>query len=222
MKKYIPVIFLFLFIFSCAADESASTAEADGYIKNGLRYVEIPEKSSQIQLKVYRGDYVVFQPSESDSALLSIPGLDINETVYKSSADAGYIKMKSAGEFEFTIGGKKGTVTVTEFEAESYKAVSAEDAYNLIKTVDPVILDVRTQAEYDSGHLEGAILIPVQVLEQNMGVLEQFKDENILVYCASGNRSTVASKLLLEADFSRLYNMRYGIREWLQKGYPVE
>lgn len=88
--------------------------------------------------------------------------------------------------------------------------------------MDPIILDVRTPWEYEQGHLPEARLIPVQSLQNRVDELEEHKNRDILVYCRSGNRSTVASKLLIDEGFNRIYNLRYGILEWEQKGYSLE
>ncbi|MEA2100277.1 MAG: rhodanese-like domain-containing protein [Campylobacterota bacterium] len=85
-----------------------------------------------------------------------------------------------------------------------------------------IILDVRTDAEYKtSGHIKGAILIPVQELKSRLNELEKFKDYKILVYCASGNRSISASRILYKHDFNP-YNINGGIYNWSNKGYKIE
>jgi rhodanese-related sulfurtransferase len=42
----------------------------------------------------------------------------------------------------------------------------------------------------------------------------------ILIYCATGNRSTVASRILADLGFKRIYNLRYGVYDWARKGHP--
>lgn len=66
-----------------------------------------------------------------------------------------------------------------------------------------VILDVRTPQELigELGQIEGVINIPVQILADNLGELEKYKDKNIAVICRSGNRSVYATKILLENGF---------------------
>jgi len=66
-----------------------------------------------------------------------------------------------------------------------------------------VILDVRTPAELTGplGHIEGVINIPVQVLEQRIHELDKYKDKNIAVICRSGNRSGIATPILIEHGF---------------------
>ena len=92
---------------------------------------------------------------------------------------------------------------------------------DLIKNEGPLILDVRTQHEYNRGHLHNSVLIPVQELQSRYKELGNHKDREILIYCATGNRSTVASKILIDSGFKHIVNMRGGISDWIKKNYPV-
>ncbi|MBT7631924.1 MAG: rhodanese-like domain-containing protein [Desulfobacula sp.] len=115
----------------------------------------------------------------------------------------------------------KGKITVIEYHQASYKTLSSKDADGYIKTYKPLILDVRTQKEYAKGHLENSILIPVQELQKRIHELDVYKNNAILIYCASGNRSTVASKILIDSGFNKIFNLKYGILDWKTKKYPV-
>jgi rhodanese-related sulfurtransferase len=64
-------------------------------------------------------------------------------------------------------------------------------------------------------------LIPVQELQGRLKELTAYIDREILVYCATGNRSTVASKILIDHDFKQIANMRYGIYGWEKKNFPM-
>ena len=112
-------------------------------------------------------------------------------------------------------------IEAVEYTATGYVEVSAEEAAALIRTVDPLILDVRTPGEYAGGHLANAKLIPIQVLEAELGQLADYKDKPIFVYCRSGNRSTVAARLLLDKGFHNVTNMRQGMNEWQKKNLPI-
>jgi rhodanese-related sulfurtransferase len=65
------------------------------------------------------------------------------------------------------------------------------------------------------------VLLPVQQLQGRLGDLAAYKDREILVYCATGNRSTVASKILIDNGFKQIVNMRHGIYDWAKKNFPV-
>ncbi|MGB9767202.1 MAG: rhodanese-like domain-containing protein [Sulfurihydrogenibium sp.] len=106
----------------------------------------------------------------------------------------------------------------------AYENLDSKSFYKMIQQEkNIVILDVRTPEEYDKdGHIPNSILIPVQVLPQHIKDLEKFKDKKILVYCRSGNRSSVASKFLEQNGFKNVYNLKYGIIDWKKEGLPVE
>jgi parallel beta-helix repeat protein len=82
-----------------------------------------------------------------------------------------------------------------------------------------VVLDVRTQSEYDAGHIKNARLIPVDELEQRLNELN--KTQSALVYCRSGYRSSTASQILVNNGFLHVYNMLEGITAWIDAGNPV-
>ena len=95
------------------------------------------------------------------------------------------------------------------------KNVSAKEAYNLISTdKELLILDVRSKEEYDSGHIPGAKLVPVQVLESMIDDLDKYKDKKVLVYCESGRRSPIAVATLEDNDFTNIYHLSRGIASW--------
>ena len=99
--------------------------------------------------------------------------------------------------------------------------LTAKEARAFIASEDPFILDVRTPGEFQQGHLPDAVLIPVQELAQRVGEIAKYRDQKVFIYCRSGNRSVVASNILIQAGFTDLYSLRYDIREWVQAGYPV-
>ncbi len=109
----------------------------------------------------------------------------------------------------------------TEAAGTSYTEVSAAEANRLIAEKNPVILDVRTPREYRSGHISGAVLIPVQQLADRIAEITQHRHRDVFIYCRSGNRSTVAAEILHKAGFKSVYNLRHGIVEWRAAGYKV-
>jgi rhodanese-related sulfurtransferase len=107
-------------------------------------------------------------------------------------------------------------------EYTPYTDVSVDTAYRIIKHGDSsnlVILDVRNQSEYNLGHLYGAVLIPVYQLEARIGELVGNEDHEIIVFCYGGSRSPIACGILVEHNFTKVYNMLGGILAWIQAGY---
>ena len=104
--------------------------------------------------------------------------------------------------------------------ANNYTNVTVLEAKVMIDSNPSlVILDVRNQSEYDSGHIRNAKLIPVFELEGRLSELN--KSDEILVYCKLGGRSSTASQILVDNDFLYVYNMLGGVTAWADEGYPV-
>ncbi len=78
-----------------------------------------------------------------------------------------------------------------------------------------LLLDVRTQEEYDAGHIEGSVLIPVTELQARINEIEGYKDAVVLVYCRSGNRSVTASNILIDNGFTQVHNLLTGYNGWV-------
>ena len=101
-----------------------------------------------------------------------------------------------------------------EKKTAGYQQISQEEAAEMMEKDDGhVILDVRRQDEYASGHIPGAICIPNETITTEM--LPQLPDPEqvILVYCRSGNRSKQASGKLAEAGYKNVYEFG-GIIDW--------
>ncbi len=81
------------------------------------------------------------------------------------------------------------------------------------------MLDVRTQEEWDSGHIPDATLIPLDQLQTRMS--EVPKDQRVVVVCRSGNRSAQARDILKQAGWTLVTSMAGGMNEWTAAGYDV-
>ncbi|MFN3240070.1 MAG: rhodanese-like domain-containing protein [Planctomycetota bacterium] len=101
----------------------------------------------------------------------------------------------------------------------TYRNLEPEDAQQELQQ-DPTIrlLDVRTQPEHDSHRLDGATLIPVQVLAQRLDELD--RDQRWFVYCEHGVRSVAACEVLTQAGFGEITNIRGGMAYWASQGLP--
>ena len=101
----------------------------------------------------------------------------------------------------------------------SYQQITQEVAKRMMDTQEVVILDVREQHEYDSGHIPGAVLLPVGTISEDTtaAVIDEL-DTVVLVYCRSGNRSKMASQALADLGYTNVYEFG-GINDW---PYEVE
>ena len=100
-----------------------------------------------------------------------------------------------------------------------YVNITAQEAKQIMDTQEGyVILDVRSQEEFDGGHIPGAILIPdTEITEKAEQVLTD-KNQLILVYCRSGRRSKLAAEALVELGYTNIKEFG-GIIDW---PYEVE
>lgn len=114
----------------------------------------------------------------------------------------------SAGMLFFACGGKGNEMKNT------YIRITASEAKQIMDEKSGyIILDVRRQDEYETGHIPGAALLPNE--EIGKGAIEMLpdKDQIILVYCRSGNRSRQAAQKLAELGYTNVYEFG-GIIDW--------
>nr|WP_281033913.1 rhodanese-like domain-containing protein [Methanohalophilus mahii] len=97
-----------------------------------------------------------------------------------------------------------------------YTDVGVNQAKQMLDTEDLFLLDVRTQSEFDEGHIKYANLIGVTLLPSRLD--EVPNKETVLVYCKSGTRSASASSTLIGAGYIDVYNMEGGINAWKAAG----
>jgi rhodanese-related sulfurtransferase len=105
-----------------------------------------------------------------------------------------------------------GVVGCGSQDSGAHVKVTAKEAKQLIADKKVTILDVRTQAEFDGGHIAGATVLPVQELASRIDELD--KNKPYLLVCHSGNRSTQAQTILKDAGFKQTYNLIGGVAGW--------
>jgi rhodanese-related sulfurtransferase len=86
----------------------------------------------------------------------------------------------------------------------------------------PLLLDVRTPAEYAAGHIPGAVNIPHDQAADRLEELRPYQDREIVLYCKSGRRAGIAADALAQAGFSRLRHLAGDMPGWGAAGLPVE
>ena len=102
----------------------------------------------------------------------------------------------------------------------SFQTVDAATFAGEIAKPGVTVLDVRTPAEFASGHIEGAVNIDVQEGFQD-AIASLDKTKTYAVYCHSGNRSALASQQMADAGFTSIYNLDGGIVLWQANGYQL-
>ena len=205
----------------------------DGELVAGKRIINLPAGTAPGRLYVYRGETISITFGEHPTPYsVSIPQYEIAQESRPGEVMEISFRAKEIGVFPIFCNGRCpaggaegfGHIIVMQFEAEGearFTELDAREAAQLIRSANPLILDVRTPGEYYDGHIEHAKLIPLHQLEQRLGEIDDYKDRDLLVYCRSGNRSTVAAEILIRDGFKRLYHLRPGIRGWRQANLPV-
>ena len=98
-----------------------------------------------------------------------------------------------------------------------YKNLSSIELKNWIKSnKNMLLLDIRTEEEFEEAHIENSINIPLQSLLYNIDELQDYDEKDIVVYCRSGHRSITACNLLSMEGIDKLYNLEDGILGYLK------
>lgn len=96
------------------------------------------------------------------------------------------------------------------------------EAVQLINRRDAVVIDVRSAADFKSGHITNARNIPEAELDGRTKELEKLKARPIIVSCARGNTSGKVAARLRKAGFAEVVSLRGGVAAWQQANIPLE
>jgi hydroxyacylglutathione hydrolase len=138
-------------------------------------------------------------PGQSADAIraLAVIGLDQVRGVFPESAVLAW--------------GRDGTLQqVPQVDAAALAARNGE----------VTVVDVRSQSEWDAGHIPGAVHLPLATLASHHDELP--RDTPLVLQCQGGGRSSIASALLQANGFANVSNLRGGIRDWRGAGLPVD
>ena len=101
------------------------------------------------------------------------------------------------------------------------KRLGTAEAVRLINDRDPLIVDVRTSADFKRGHLLNALSLPLAKLDEQVGQLGKDKARPVLVYCALGSSSVTAVDKLRKNGFTEAYPLKGGINNWQASNLPI-
>lgn len=96
----------------------------------------------------------------------------------------------------------------------NYRKISAREAKNIMQSDDPhIILDVRTEEEFNESHIPNAILIPEDEIKERIRAEVPDKNMVILIYCRSGSRSEKSARKLIAMGYRNVFDFG-GIIDW--------
>ncbi|MGI9246242.1 MAG: rhodanese-like domain-containing protein [Steroidobacteraceae bacterium] len=100
------------------------------------------------------------------------------------------------------------------------QAVGPSDAVRLMNQ-GALLLDVRAQGEFDSGHIIDAKHLPQEQVAQAAETFKRFKDKVVILCCESGMRSGAAARVLQAQGFAKVVNLRGGLQAWRAENLPL-
>jgi rhodanese-related sulfurtransferase len=106
-------------------------------------------------------------------------------------------------------------------DANGVPNLSGAEAVTLINRSHAVVLDVRDEAEFATGHIAEAMNIPLNQLAEKLDTLKKYKSKPILVNCQRGVRGAKACAILRKAEFSQVHHLQGGLDAWLKANLPV-
>ncbi|MDC0226014.1 rhodanese-like domain-containing protein [Gammaproteobacteria bacterium] len=115
-------------------------------------------------------------------------------------------------------------ILLMSFDALSAELWSVAQLQKAISKSDhkPVLLDVRTQSEYNDGHIQDAINIPHDQLLKEPQLLSAYKDSQIVVFCRSGVRAGKVIEMLEGLGFKEIIDIDGDMLAWNEAGHSVE
>lgn len=192
MKKFIAIFIILISLMGCSKKEDAITFNAT--------IDEVNSSSIMVTTKDYDGfDKASVTISEVDKDFDLSVGQNIELTILPEVKESYPVK---------------ATATKVVLKKSDYRKLTSDEANEIINNNEyGVILDVRTAEEYNEGHIENSTLLSSNEIEDKAEITLYDKNEVILVYCRSGNRSEDASKKLLDMGYTNVYDFG-GIISW--------
>ena len=104
---------------------------------------------------------------------------------------------------------------------ESVNQINSDELIEFIELNDAILVDVRTEDEYNSGYIESSLNIDYFSNEFSVNADKLDKSTPIILYCRSGKRSSMSANKISKLGFKEIYNLQGGILEWIEEGNAV-
>ena len=105
--------------------------------------------------------------------------------------------------------------------SESINQMNSDELIEFIELNDAVLVDVRTEDEYNSGYIENSLNIDYFSNDFSLNADKLDKSTPIILYCRSGKRSSMSANKISKLGFKEIYNLEGGILEWIEEGNAV-
>jgi len=104
---------------------------------------------------------------------------------------------------------------------ESINQMNSDELIEFIELNDAILVDVRTEDEYNSGYIENSLNIDYFSNDFSLNADKLDKSTPIILYCRSGKRSSMSANKISKLGFKEIYNLEGGILEWIEEGNAV-
>ena len=104
---------------------------------------------------------------------------------------------------------------------KGYSSITPSQSTQLINRDNAMVLDVRENNEYGSGHIINSIHIPLSNIKSRIGELDKYKNQKVIVACRSGHRSSHACASLKKEGFEQVFNLSGGVMAWENANLPL-
>lgn len=111
--------------------------------------------------------------------------------------------------------------TLFQGAGRGVKKLSPADATQLINREDAVVLDVRSDGEFNQGHIVNAVHVPQKAVSESLDKLEKYRDRPIITACRTGQMAAAAGNVLRKSGFERVYNLQGGLLAWESANLPL-
>ena len=113
-------------------------------------------------------------------------------------------------------------VNLTKSRLLGFKEIGPNDAVQMINHEDALLIDTRSDEEFNQSHILGAVNAPLALLEDRMKDLQQYRERKVIVYCETGRQSAHAGATLRSNGFTSVYKLAGGLMAWRSAGLPLE
>ncbi len=122
------------------------------------------------------------------------------------------------------VGAAVAALAVTVYElrerSQSFAGLSAPQAVRLMNQ-GAIVLDLRSKAAYDAGHIGDARNVPASELEAQADSLKKWRDKSVITYCDSGISGASTARALTKLGFTKVFNLQGGLNAWVKENMPL-
>jgi rhodanese-related sulfurtransferase len=104
--------------------------------------------------------------------------------------------------------------------SHAFAALSTPQAVRLMNQ-GAVVLDLRSKAAYDAGHIGDARNVPAAELEAQAENLKKWRDKSVITYCDSGINGASSARALTKLGFTKVFNLQGGLNAWVKENMPL-